>query len=129
MSIFPHPFLTSGCTQTLSCTGALLEHTSVCAGCLGPAPPAVRDHQWLPLMLLVGVVSKLHFVSNNGTLSCYKQLYKIFIFSKQISQMILSKKNLAFIFENGACVIKNTLSGVLWMATYNNMPDSTNFSV
>lgn len=78
----------------------------MCAGCLGPAPPAIRDHQWLPLMLLVGVVSKLHFVSNNGTLLFYKQLYKIFIFSIKISEMILSKKNLAFIFENEAFLIK-----------------------
>lgn len=86
-----------------------IEHTK----CVCRPSSTCRDHQWLSLTLLVGVVSKLHFVSNNGTLPFYKQLYKIFIFKKKISKTILSRKNLAFIFENGACVIKKQ---IIWSA-------------
>lgn len=109
----PRPFPASGCTQALSCTCALLDRAHKCVCRMSWPCSTCKDLQWLPLMLLVGVVSKLHFVSNNGTLTFYKQLYQIFIFSKRIGKMILSRKNSAFIFKNGACVIKKY---IIWSA-------------
>lgn len=104
MSIFTHLFPASGCTQAVSCPCALLDRAHKCVCRM--SWPCSTCHQRSPVAsphVARGVVSKLHFVSDTGTLPFYKQLYKIFIFSKKISEIILSKKNLPFIFENESC--------------------------